>query len=157
MFTLEQHLDNLVRHINLVRDACLLLGKKLIAQERPDLGRLLIANGFIHDASKFTGIEWDYLHAGTDTDKESLVLAIKQHVTTNPHHPEYWGGFEYMPEIYIAEMACDFYARSQEFGSCLIDWIKNDGEEKYRFSRYGTKYKQLRGFINLLTENHLVK
>ena len=52
MLTAEQHLDNLLRHKELVLDACVLLGKRLIAQDRQELGRTLIANGFTHDASK---------------------------------------------------------------------------------------------------------
>src|SRR6185369_7717232 len=101
MLTVEDHLNNLVRHIELVREACLLLGKRLISEEgRKEFGRILIGNGFVHDASKFAGIEWEYLHAGKDVPKEKLELAIRQHTLTNPHHPEYWGGFENMPEIY---------------------------------------------------------
>ena len=56
----EAHLDALIRHIGLVRDACVLLGKRLIAQGRPHFGRLLIARGFVHDVSKFQGdIDWN--------------------------------------------------------------------------------------------------
>jgi hypothetical protein len=69
MLTAEQHLDNLVRHIELVREACLLLGKRLIARDRQEFGRILIAHGFAHDASKFQGVEWEYLHAGRDVPK----------------------------------------------------------------------------------------
>src|SRR5262245_7755713 len=96
MLTPEEHLDNLVRHIDLVRGACLLLGKRLMAQGRQEFGRLLIARGFEHDVSKFYGIEWDYLHIGKDVPSEQLDLAVKQHTRTNSHHPEYWGGFEKM-------------------------------------------------------------
>ena len=156
MLTAEKHLDNLVRHIGLVREAGLLLGKRLMEQGRIEFGRLLIGRVFIHDASKFAGIEWDYLHAGNDVPLDVLNLAIQQHVKTNPHHPEYWGGFHNMPEIYIAEMACDLYARSQEFGSSLKDWLTKTGIEKYKISLSSDKYKQLMGFIDLLLENAFV-
>src|SRR5205823_14754210 len=72
MLTPEQHLDNLVRHIEMVRSACLLLGKRLMARGRPDFARLLIARGFAHDASKFFGIEWEYLHAGPGVSEAQL-------------------------------------------------------------------------------------
>src|SRR5947209_10370195 len=121
MLTPEQHVDNLVRHIEMVRAACLLLGKRLMAQGRHDLGRILIARGFVHDASKFFGIEWDYLHAGRDVPPAELELAIRQHTRTNQHHPEYWGGFESMPEVSVAEMVCDWFARGAEFGTGLRD------------------------------------
>ena len=71
MLTAEQHLDNLVRHIELVRDACLLLGKRLIARDRQELGRILIAHGFTHDTSKFQGIEWEVPIVGTWARKMS--------------------------------------------------------------------------------------
>lgn len=80
MLTTEEHLDNLVRHIELVRSATLLLGKRLIAKGQTDFGRILIANGFMHDVSKFSGIEWDYLHAGKDVPKDKLEMAIENHV-----------------------------------------------------------------------------
>src|SRR5712671_1729606 len=66
MLTVEEHLDNLVRHIELVREAGLLLGKRLMRQGEEEFGRLLIARVFVHDASKFYGVEWKYLHVGKD-------------------------------------------------------------------------------------------
>lgn len=153
MLKTEEHLDNLLRHINLVREACILLGKRLISKGQEDFARILIANGHIHDASKFHGIEWEYLHAGKDVPKDKLDLAIMQHQTTNSHHPEYWGGFENMPAIAIAEMACDLYARSQEFGTGLREWIKETFVERHDINTKGKKYKQLMGFVDLLLEN----
>jgi hypothetical protein len=82
MFTTEQHVDNLVRHIDLVREACLLLGKRLIAENRKEFGVILISRGFVHDASKFFGIEWDYLHAGKEFQREKIELAVEQHIAT---------------------------------------------------------------------------
>ena len=52
---------SITRHIRNVEDNCLILGERLILQGRIDLGKQLIANGFIHDASKITGIEFEYL------------------------------------------------------------------------------------------------
>lgn len=146
----EAHLDALIRHIGLVRDACVLLGKRLIAQGRPHFGRLLIARGFVHDASKFQGIEWEYMTAGTDVPAEMRDLAIAHHRQTNAHHPEYWGGFEYMPEICVAEMACDLYARSQEFGTDLRQWIRETAVPRYNIDPAGEPYRWLEGFVEML-------
>src|SRR5881392_825242 len=101
-----EHLDNLVRHINLVKNNCGLLGTRLMANGRVEFGRLLVQRGYLHDNSKFAGIEWDYLHSGKDVPKDVLELAIRQHQLTNPHHPEFWGGIINMPELYIYEMVC---------------------------------------------------
>ena len=55
----DDHLNNLVRHLDLVRDACLLLGKRLMALGEIEFGRILVSRGYQPDASKFSGIEWD--------------------------------------------------------------------------------------------------
>lgn len=154
MLNTEDHLDNLIRHIRLVQDACVLLGKKFIKNGDEEFGRLLIARGFEHDVSKFYGIEWDYLHAGKDVPKEQLTLAMKQHTATNEHHPEYWQGIENMPDLALAECVCDWLARSQEFGTSLEDWFVENGSKKYEV-KPGTKlYKQIMKYIDMLTENH---
>src|SRR5450755_1045681 len=93
--TPQEHIDNLVRHI-----------------------------GLVHDASKFHGIEWEYLHKTGEVPADRLQLAVEHHRRTNEHHPEYWGGIDNMPEIFVAEMVCDWYARSQEFGTDLRVWIR---------------------------------
>lgn len=157
MFTPQQHLDNLVRHIDLVREACLLLGKRLMEQGRKDFGRNIIARGFKHDVSKFFGIEWDYLHAGRDVPKEQLELAIRQHTRTNDHHPEFHGGINNMAEEPIAEMVCDWYARSQEFGTSLRDWIKQNAIDKFGISLESQQYKWINQFVDILLEDHFVK
>lgn len=157
MFTPEEHIDNLVRHLELVREACLLLGKRLMAQGRTDFGRLLIARGHIHDASKFHGIEWDYLHVGPDVDPTKLELAIEQHRRTNSHHPEYWGGVANMPEIGVAEMVCDWYARSQEFGTGLREWIEKNAVKTYKIDRKGQQYLWIQNFVDLLLQSSFTR
>lgn len=153
MLSPEDHLDNLVRHIRLVQDATLLLGKRLIAAGRESFGRDLIKRGFVHDASKFHGIEWDFLHQGPDVPEEDLRKAIVQHVTTNDHHPEYWGGVEKMPEIAIAEMVCDWYARSQEFGTGLREWSEKQASERFHIRRNTKTWKTIHGFIDILLDS----
>jgi hypothetical protein len=146
----EEHIDSLVRHIERVRAACLLLGKRLMAQGRQTFGRLLIARGFVHDASKFYGIEWELLHAGAGAPQDKLQLAIEHHRHTNPHHPEYWGGFDSMPEICIAEMVCDWFARSQEFGTDLRQWIRESAVPRYQIDLEGERWRWIEGFLDLL-------
>lgn len=155
MLTLSEHLDNLIRHIDAVRENCMRLGEKLISEGRRDFGRLLIAKGFVHDASKFYGIEWDYLHAGNDVSKTLLKKAVAQHVATNEHHPEYWGGIAEMPEIFIAEMVCDWYARSQEFGTDLRAWISKDAKKKFKIQK--EEMEIIMGFVDKLIVNNFVK
>jgi len=153
----SDHLDNLIRHIELVRGATTLLGKRLIAKGRVEFGRLLIAKGFEHDITKFYGIEWEYLHSGNDVPREQLALAIKQHVSVNSHHPEYWGGFENMPELAVAELVFDWYARSQEFGTCLRDWIIQTAIERFKIDVESEQYVWLTKFLDILLEDSFVR
>jgi hypothetical protein len=77
MKTVPQRIHKIIQHINHVRDNCLILGEKLIASGKSDMGRLLIANGFIHDNSKFYGVEWDFLSEDIE-NVDKLKIAISQ-------------------------------------------------------------------------------
>jgi hypothetical protein len=143
------------RHIRGVEDNCLILGEKLIAIGAIDLGHKLIANGFIHDSSKFHGIEWEYMAPGQPTVEESakikLKIAVQHHSKTNPHHPEYWdGGIKDMPRLYLAEMVCDWKARSEEFGTNLREWIDNVATKKFNFTKEDHVYGEIKDFVELL-------
>lgn len=150
----QEHLANLTRHIDLVRDACKLLGNRLIENGQEDLGIQLIARGYKHDASKFTGIEWDYLHNGKDTPKDSLALAIEHHQLTNDHHPEHWGTIEQMPEVCLAEMVCDWYARAQEFGTDFREWYLDKAMARYKIKEGSYEDETIQGFLDLLLVNY---
>ena len=147
-------IEFITRHIRNVEDNCLLLGKKLIELGFIDLGRNLIANGYIHDASKFHGIEYAYLSLSNPADenkKLKLKLAIYHHRKPNPHHVEYWSkGIIEMPDVYIAEMVCDIKARSEEFGTSLRDWINNEGIKHWGITKDHPKYKKVMEFVDLL-------
>jgi hypothetical protein len=144
----------IARHIRNVEDNCLLLGEKLIIGGEIELGRQLISNGYVHDASKFHGIEFEYLSLNNPTEDETklkLKLAIHHHRMTNPHHPEAWsGGIADMPEVYLAEMVCDIKARSEEFGTDLRNWIDVSATKRYGFTPDDKVYKDLMRFVNLL-------
>lgn len=156
MLSCEQHLDNLVRHIDMVHQAGVLLGKRLMDQGRKDFGRLLIAKCYEHDVTKFYGIEWKYLHAGNDVPKDKLEQAVRQHVETNSHHPEYHGGFENMPEIAVAEMVVDWYARAQEFGTGLRSWIKDTAIDRFDINIESEQYCWIEKFVDILLEDSFV-
>jgi hypothetical protein len=151
--TMEK-IRGITRHIRNVEDNCLLLGEELIEQGEIELGKQTIANGFVHDASKFHGIEWDYMAPGQPTVEEGaklkLKLAVLHHNRTNSHHPEHWGGIHNMPSVAVAEMVCDWKARSEEFGTSLRDWIENDAVERFGFGEKDPVYKEIMGFVDLL-------
>lgn len=147
---------NITRHIRNVEDNCLILGERLILRGEIELGKQLIANGFVHDASKFTGIEFEYLSLNNPTEENNklkMKLAIQQHNTTNLHHAEAWsGGIKDMPDVYLAELICDVKSRSEEFGTSLLDYIDNIGMKRWNITENDDIYKKMMIFINLLCE-----
>jgi len=142
-------IDHLLRHIQNVSSNCTILGKKLIEKGEFEFGNTLIANGLIHDNSKFFGIEYEYLNS-SDTEKQRL--AIYQHNRTNRHHPEYWGSIKNMPKIFVAEMVCDWKARSNEFGTDLREWIEKSAMQKFNFTKKDKIWKWINEFLNLLLD-----
>ena len=151
--TMEK-IRSIARHIRNVEDNCFLLGEKLILGGEVALGKQLIANGYVHDASKFTGIEFEYLSSGNPTEENAklkLKLAIHHHNTTNLHHPEAWsGGIKDMPDVYLAEFVCDIKARSEEFGTSLREWIDEEATKRFNFSKEDKVYEDVKKYVDLL-------
>lgn len=147
-----KRLKCLLRHIEDVRNGTEILAGRLIENGEFETAKTLIQNGFIHDSSKFQGIEWESLN-GQYADRDILQQAIRLHATTNAHHPEYWGDILLMPRVFVAEMVCDWAARSSEFGSDLRAWISNVATKKYEFSLTDDYVgKQINEFLSLLLE-----
>jgi hypothetical protein len=147
----NKRLKALIRHKTNVQQSCLFLGEQLIAAGDKSFGRRLITNGFIHDHSKFEGIEWLYLHEDVKIDNTAMFkMALLQHTHNTPHHPEYWDGIKNMPSIYLAEFVCDIHARGSEFGTDVREWIKMDAAEKFDFTLHSKVYKDVKQFLDIL-------
>ena len=135
-------------HIQNVQRSCYKLGLKLMKQGDIELGRNLIANGQIHDNSKFKGIEFDHLFYSDPL----LPEVVKHHQSVNPHHPEYWGSIHNMPKVYVAEMVCDWYARSTEFGTGIREWADSKAMEKFSFTKEDAIYGTIKEMLSLLLD-----
>lgn len=57
-----------------------------------------------------------------------------------------------MPTVYLAEMVCDWYARSSEFGTGLREWIDNKATKKFSFTKEDDIYKEIQDILNLLLD-----
>lgn len=150
-------INRISRHIRNVRDNCFILGTKLIQEGNIELGKKLIANGFLHDHSKFDGIEFEFMGPATPTEEDNAKLkfkiAVHQHQKTNPHHPEYWSqGMKGMPDVYLAELAADWKARSEEFGTNLREWIDNTAIKRWNLTKEDEVYKKIMRFVDLICE-----
>lgn len=151
---MQSKIDAIIRHKEYVKNACLLLSEKLVRQGRHDIGLKLVELAYIHDISKFHEVEFCYLNNNSkNKTPEMFEVAFQDHVSVNMHHAEYWHGFHNMPEIYIAELACDWLARSQEFGTDVLEWIENSALKKYEINKESLQYKWLCNYLNLLLED----
>lgn len=150
----NKQLSGIIRHINNVRDSCILLGNRLIEKGQVNTGLKLIANGHCHDQSKFSGIEWLYLNDETRIKNLDLFNAAHtQHVTTNLHHPEAWvDGIQSMPSEFLAEMVCDWHARASEFGTDLREWIKDKATKKFDMTCQSAAYREIKVFVDILLD-----
>lgn len=154
----QARLDSIIRHITHVQQSCNLLGERLITAGEESIGHKLIAHGFIHDNSKFYGIEFEYLNDETkSSDPDLFQAALLQHTSTNCHHPEHWHSIEEMPRVFLAECVCDWHARGSEFGTDLRDFIKNVASKRFEFSLQGRVYKEIKDFVNMLLDPAFVK
>jgi|SRR5882724_6706329 len=112
-------------HIDRVR-RCLTLMAELTEHTEE-----LIARAVVHDASKFgpkERIPYIWLseyhrrrRSGTpfrypDGIEDQVRNAIRHHVSTNRHHPEYHADPNDMTDVDLIEMVCDWTAMAQEFG-----------------------------------------
>ena len=68
------------------------------------------------------------------------------------HHPESWDGIKNMPQVYIAEMVCDWKARSSELGTNLREWINEKATKRWGFTARDKVYRDIDRFVNLLLE-----
>lgn len=153
MTPLEKKLTRLIKHIDHVRENTRNLGFKLIELGEVDFGIKLIAEGEHHDYSKFKGMEWDGLDQ--KDDGELLKISVKQHNRSNMHHPEYWMGIKNMPDLFIAEMVCDWKARSSEIGTDFKLWVNEEALKRFDYSNTDEVYKKIQRYTNLLLEQPL--
>lgn len=148
----QEHFLSVKRHIEKVQYNCGLVAEAL--KEEPKFARTLIANSYLHDNSKFYGIEWHYLRQDVKESNPKLFeMALEQHQQTNPHHPEYWaGGIREMPSIYLAELACDWKTRSEDLGTNLMEFVKGPAADKFGYNTKCKVYQEIKRYIDLLLE-----
>ena len=148
----KEKIERLCRHMDGVKDNCLLLAQRLMDKGEFNFAKQLVARGYLHDNSKFAGIEFDFL-SEDPPNKEGLKLAISQHNRTNDHHPEFHdGGIHGMPAICVAEMVCDLKCRASERGTSLKDWIHNEAMKRYDFNVESPVYKTIMKYVDLLCD-----
>ena len=66
------------------------------------------------------------------------------------------GTYATIAEIAVAEMGCDWNARSQEFGTGLRQWINEEAVCRFSIDVQGERYRWIQTFVGLLLESAFV-
>ena len=148
----NQKLNIIVKHTEMVYNNVKNLCNKLFQMETlpfemtsEDILRLMYL-GKVHDSDKFTGFIFNHLWKGDKYFED----ALKRHQEKNQHHPEFWGGVNEMPTLYIAEMVCDCLARSQEFGTDIRNWFSEVASVKYNYEKTSIFMKKVSVFLDII-------
>ena len=137
---LEQHKSNVEKGFDWIKNN---LPELMPSDSRLDCLDLVYQIGFAHDASKTDEDEYDaydtYFYGGNRSYQvvQDFNYAWLTHIHRNPHHWQHWilindepGEGEIvldMPENYILEMICDWWAFSWQNGNLyeIFDWYDN--------------------------------
>lgn len=139
--------EDTILHKKIVLDNCLLMAEYLMRHNKIELGIQLLKRGCDHDNSKFDKDEFKKLSQilkaeskDSFTDAKNKLTpdeckAIKYHWDHNRHHPEFFENpSDEMTELDILEMVCDWFARSLQYKTDFIPFIKERQENRFHFS-----------------------
>lgn len=61
------------------------------------------------------------------------IDSIKLHWKRNSHHPEHYESCIDMSKLDIMEMVCDWYARSLQYNTDFLEYIKEKQKTRFHF------------------------
>ena len=137
------HLQDYVNHKKHVLDSCYKLAMHLAENDDIETAIKLMKRASVHDVSKMNKAEFENLlkvnsSRDTFTDPKAKLndfskKCIEEHYKNNSHHPEYWKNYLDMDELSIMEMCCDWHARSSQYGTDFLHFVKTRQEERFKF------------------------
>ena len=138
-----KHISDTMLHKSYVIHACLKMSRYLVSENLNDLAFMLLCRANIHDNSKLVGPELELLsqlYGNQEAFTNPTVQLndyqkeiIEKHWESNRHHPEHFENIEKMSELDILEMCCDWYARSLQYKTDFIPFIKTRQETRFHF------------------------
>lgn len=131
-------------HKGYVMASCEKLAKYLDNKGAVEHAKMLRERAKVHDNSKITCEDEMHALSSIINDKESLrdsskqlsqtkMDAIKLHWKHNTHHPEHFKTPIDMSKLDIMEMCCDWHARSMQYGTDLLEFVKKRQEDRFHF------------------------
>lgn len=137
------HLRDTLLHKSYVITACLKMFDYLVSNDNVELGILLLQRANIHDNSKLIGPELELLsniYGNQDAFIDPMIQlserereVIETHWENNCHHPEHFDDIKDMSDLDILEMVCDWYARSMQFKTDFLEFVKTRQETRFHF------------------------
>jgi hypothetical protein len=147
----KKRIFSIINHINRVRQNSDILINRLIDFDQQDLALRLAAAVSVHDASKFTFIEFAGMYSENENIKKA---AVQHHRETNRHHISYHSSYKEMSECDIAEMIIDMKSRSDEFGQNLTEFFRKFAKD-HKIPPQSQFYKKANNFIDLVLNQPL--
>lgn len=138
-----KHLNDLLEHKRFILISCNIMVDWLFKQGQEELAIELVRRAIVHDNSKFSKDELSYIiqlsesndsltnpnYIMNDNDRKCIELHWKH----NRHHPEFYSNIEDMKEIDIIEMVCDWYARSLQLNTDLMEFVYTRQQNRFKF------------------------
>ncbi len=148
----------------LIHRACVMrsgqyLSHFLIHRNRSVDAIRLVGRCSVHDISKIQNTEEFMALASIVDDITDMhdikhvlspkqVEAIKLHWKRNSHHPEYYENSNDMSELDLLEMACDCHARSKQYHTDLLEYIRIQQDLRFHFD--ADHLKKLKSYCTAL-------
>lgn len=134
-------------HKKFVEKSTQKLANYLLSIRAENHAKELIERGKNHDISKITCEDELRALSMIINDKTSLKDAnntlsqfkqdsIKLHWKHNSHHPEHFKTPIDMKKIDIMEMVCDWYARSMQYETDFLEYVKTNQEKRFHFPEF---------------------
>lgn len=157
----QEQLTDIIEHKKFVFETIGKIALKLLTQGQDEMALEIMKRGFLHDISKLQNDEF-YGMAEFAYDKDSLKNpkdkisdekqnAINLHWNRNEHHPEYWTDISQMKDIDILELTCDFYSRSLQFGTNMLEFLEQRQKDRFHFPQ--DIYDKIVKYYYLIEEN----
>ena len=139
----QEHIKDTLLHKKFVMEAGIKLIDYLFEQNRSQDAIALASRCSCHDDSKLGPSEMqEFLklpNEGLNMKFADMPLAdnisnlIRVHWANNRHHPEYFQDYHEMTELDVIEMVCDWYARSQQYGTNFKEFVKTRQKIRFKF------------------------
>lgn len=155
-----KQLEDICIHKEYIMKATHIFCKYLFEINRDCDALQLLNRSFIHDISKTSKIEF-YGFAKFAFDLDALkdpnrsILKEKEyyidiHRSNNKHHPEYWDSILDMTELDIMELCVDWFARSWQFDTDVIEFLEIKQETQFHFPQ--NIYNKIKKYLLILKE-----